>query len=214
MLFRSESFDAPLVRSAIPMYFVSRLAAEHVKVVLSGEGADELFAGYAYLDGLGGGERLKRELAEITVRLQDTNLQRADRVSMAHGLEARVPFLDLNLVRYASRLPPALIEPSSARPEKWLLREACRGLLPPQIEQRKKMKFSEGAGSSEVIAEAVSRLVSRSEFEKDREILPGLVLRSPEELYYYRIWRDAMEPHVSPRLIGRTLDRGAAVKGI
>ena len=209
-----ESFDAPLVRSAIPMYFVSRLAAEHVKVVLSGEGADELFAGYAYLDRLGGGERLKRELAEITVRLQDTNLQRADRVSMAHGLEARVPFLDLNLVRYASRLPPALIEPSSARPEKWLLREACRGLLPPQIEQRKKMKFSEGAGSSEVIADAVRRLVSRSEFEEDREIMPGLVLRSPEELHYYRIWRDAMEPHVSPRLIGRTLDRGAAVKGI
>ena len=141
-----ESFDAPLVRSAIPMYFVSKLAAQSVKVVLSGEGADELFAGYAYLDNFGGGERLKHELVAITVRLQDTNLQRADRVSMAHGLEARVPFLDLNLVRFVSRLPAELLSPMPDRPEKWLLREACRGLLPAPIEQRKKMKFSEGAG--------------------------------------------------------------------
>jgi asparagine synthase (glutamine-hydrolysing) len=207
-----ESFDAPLVRSAVPMYFVSRLAAEHVKVVLSGEGADELFAGYAYLERLGGGERLKQELADITLRLQDTNLQRADRVSMAHGLEARVPFLDLDLVRYTSRLPAALLEPAPDRPEKWLLREACRGLLPPEIEQRKKMKFSEGAGSSEVIADIVAHVIPQSEFERDREVEPGLVLRSPEELCYYRIWRDVMEPHISPALVGRTRDRTAAAR--
>jgi len=205
-----ESFDAPLVRSAVPMYFVSKLAAQHVKVVLSGEGADELFAGYAYLARLGGGRRLKRELANITVRLQDTNLQRADRVSMAHGLEARVPFLDLELVRYAARLPSALLEPALDRPEKWLLREACRGLLPPQIEKRKKMKFSEGAGSAEVIADIVHQLVPPDEFERGREVEPGLSLRSPEELYYYRIWRDAMGPHISASLVGRTLDPAAA----
>jgi asparagine synthase (glutamine-hydrolysing) len=205
-----ESFDAPLVRSAVPMYFVSKLAARHVKVVLSGEGADELFAGYAYLARLGGGERLKRELADITVRLQDTNLQRADRVSMAHGLEARVPFLDLDLVRYASRLPSNLLEPAPDRPEKWLLREACRGLLPPEIEERKKMKFSEGAGSSEVIADIAHHLVSADEFERGREVEPGISLRSPEELYYYRIWRDTMGAHISPSLVGRTLDRAAA----
>lgn len=205
-----ESFDAPLVRSAIPMYFVSKLAAEYVKVVLCGEGADELFAGYAYLRDLGGGERLKRELAEITVRLQDTNLQRADRVSMAHGLEARVPFLDLDLVRYVSRLPAALLEPTASRPEKWLLREACRGLLPLEIEQRKKMKFSEGAGSAEVIADSLHHAMFPEEFRRDREVEPGLVLRSPEELHYYRIWREVMGPYVSPHLVGRTRDRSAA----
>lgn len=206
----TESFDAPLVRSAVPMYFVSKLAAQHVKVVLSGEGADELFAGYEYLNRIGGGDCLKRELAGITVRLQDTNLQRADRTSMAHGLEARVPFLDLDLVRYASRIPPAMLEPTPDRPEKWLLREACRGLLPPEIEQRKKMKFSEGAGSSEVIASNVDQIISRDEFERGREPVPGLTLRSPEELHYYRIWRNVMGPDVSPFLVGRTLDRSAA----
>jgi asparagine synthase (glutamine-hydrolysing) len=205
-----ESFDAPLVRSAVPMYFVSQLASEHVKVVLSGEGADELFAGYAYLAGVGHGARFRKELADITVRLQDTNLQRADRMSMAHGLEARVPFLDLELVRYVSRLPTELIAPRADRPEKWLLRQACRGLVPPVILDRKKMKFSEGAGSAGVIAERVKRSINREVFERERTVLPELVLRSPEELYYYRIWRDVMAPSLSPSLVGRTLDRTAA----
>lgn len=206
-----ESFDAPLVRSAIPMYFIAKLASEHVKVVLMGEGADELFAGYAYLERLGGGERLRRELADITVRLQDTNLQRGDRMTMAHGLEGRVPFLDLGLVRYVSRLPVELLEPRPDRPEKWLLREACRGLLPEEVLRRKKMKFSEGAGSAGVAADLAARTVTREEFERCREVEPGLVLRSPEELYYYRIWRDRLGAEVPASLVGRTLDRSAAV---
>lgn len=205
-----ESFDAPLVRSAVPMYFVSKLAARFVKVVLSGEGADELFAGYSYLGKIKDRTRLRKELADSTLRLQDTNLQRADRVSMAHSLEARVPFLDMDLVRYVSRLPIELLEQRSDRPEKWLLREACRGLLPPKILDRKKMKFSEGAGSSEVIAELVKNKISQEKFMKEKEVEPGLFLRSPEELYYYRIWRDVMEPHITINLVGRTLDRSAA----
>ncbi len=205
-----ESFDAPLVRSAVPMYFVSQLAAQHVKVVLSGEGADELFAGYSYLRDLPDGQHLKQELADITMGLQDTALQRGDRVPMAHGLEARVPFLDMDLVRYAMRLPAELLAPRPDRPEKWLLREAFHGLLPPEIEQRKKMKFSEGAGSSEVGAELAKDLITSEEFEANREVMPGLTLRSPEELYNYRIWREVMGPHLSPELVGRTRDRKAA----
>jgi asparagine synthase (glutamine-hydrolysing) len=205
-----ESFDAPLVRSAVPMHFVSKLVAQHVKVVLSGEGADELFAGYAYLAGLDGGMRLKQELADITLRLQDTNLQRADRVSMAHGLEARVPFLDSSLVRYVSRLPPEFLAPRVDRQEKWLLREACRGLLPSTILERKKMKFSEGAGSANVMADIMRNIESQMEFEENREVEPGVTLRSPEELHYYRIWRKAIGPHISAGMVGRTLDASAA----
>jgi len=205
-----ESFDAPLVRSAVPMFFVSKLAARHVKVVLTGEGADELFAGYAYLARLRSGQRLRDELTEIVLRLQDTNLQRADRMTMAHGIECRVPFLDLSLVRYVSRLPLELVAPRSDRPEKWLLREACRGLLPPSILERRKMKFSEGAGSSEVMAARVGSRICAEEFERHREVEPGLVLRSPEELLYYRLWREALGPHVPASLVGRTSDRTAA----
>lgn len=205
-----ESFDAPLVRSAVPMYFISKLAARHVKVVLTGEGADELFAGYEYLRTIGGGARLRRELADITVRLQDTNLQRGDRMTMAHGLEGRVPFLDTELVRYVARLPVGLLEPRRDRIEKWLLREACRGLLPESILHRKKMKFSEGAGSSEVVARIAANAITSQEFEREREAEPGLALRSSEELYYYRIWREVSGGHIPAALVGRTLDRGAA----
>ncbi|MBN8215868.1 MAG: asparagine synthetase B [Spirochaetes bacterium] len=205
-----ESFDAPLVRSAVPMYFVSRLAAQHVKVVLSGEGADEIFAGYPYLERLQGGPALKEELAGMVERLQDTNLQRADRMSMAFGLEARVPFLDQALVRLASRLPAEWLEPRPDRPEKWILREACRGLLPPEIMERKKMKFSEGAGSASVAAELARRSISPAVFQAEREVAHNLMLRSVEELYYYRIWREQMPSHLSPALVGRTRDWTAA----
>jgi asparagine synthase (glutamine-hydrolysing) len=130
---------------------------------------------------------------------------------MAHGLEARVPFLDVGLVRYLSRVPAEWIEPRNDRLEKWLLREACRGLLPPIIMERKKMKFSEGAGSSDVVAGIVAGKIDIPEFERNRKVADGVVLRSPEEFYYYRIWREAMAPHIAPGLVGRTLDPLAAV---
>lgn len=205
-----ESFDAPLVRSAVPCWFVSKRASEHVKVVLTGEGADELFAGYAYLGRLGGSEALRRELDGILDRLQDTNLQRTDRMTMAHGLEGRVPFLDLDLVRYACSLPLSLLEPRNDRPEKWLLREAFRDLLPADIANRTKLKFSEGTGSSDMLAAHAARLVPTERFLQDRRILDSLVLRSPEELLYWDLWQEAMGPWVPPLLVGRTRDMTAA----
>jgi len=205
-----ESFDAPLVRSAVPMYFVSKLARKHVKVVLTGEGADELFAGYEYLKTFDQGMELRQELWKIIERLQDTNLQRADRMTMAHGIEGRVPFLDLGLLRFVSRLPLDLIAPREDRPEKWLLREACKGILPPEILARKKMKFSVGAGSASVMAERIHSGMTAEEFEQERQTAAKQGLRSPEELYYYRIWREVMGPHFAPSLVGRTSDASAA----
>ncbi len=213
VIYHLESFDAPLVRSAIPNFFLARLASRYVKVVLSGEGADELFAGYAYLGQKKDGAALREELDRITERLQDTNLQRGDRMTMASGLEARVPFLDLNLVRFVSRLPIEMIAPGPGRIEKWLLREACRGLLPDQILERRKLKFSEGAGSSTVVEEAAAKTISPEEFSSEHEPLPSLCLRSPEELMYYRIWRKTFDPSVPLGLVGRTRDRSAAAGG-
>ncbi len=89
-----ESFDPGLVRSAVPNFMLARFTAEHVKVVLTGEGADELFAGYDYMRDFSDPELLHDELVRTVNALHNLNLQRCDRVTMAHGLEARVPFLD------------------------------------------------------------------------------------------------------------------------
>ncbi|MCC6490084.1 MAG: hypothetical protein IT364_21540 [Candidatus Hydrogenedentes bacterium] len=207
-----ESFDAPLVRSAIPMYFVSELASKFVKVILSGEGADELFAGYEYLTQYKSGAELRQELNTIVERLQDTNLQRCDRMTMAHGIEGRVPFLDLDLVRYLARIPTEYLQAHGGRPEKWLLREACKGWLPQRFLMRKKMKFSEGAGSSTLLAHKAAKAISRGEFENTKHVAPGITLRSREEAYYYQLWRKAMGSHVPPSLVGRTADPKAATE--
>ena len=102
-----EHYDASLVRSAVPNYLLAEMTARHVKVVLTGEGADELFAGYDYLRELHDPVALHAELVRTVQGLHHLNLQRCDRVTMAHGLEARVPFLDRQVIALALRLPPA-----------------------------------------------------------------------------------------------------------
>ena len=139
-----ESFDPALVRSAIPNFMLARMASEHVKVMLTGEGADELYAGYSYLQRYETPGDLQEELVNITEALHNTNLQRGDRMSMAHGLEARVPFLDVDSVSMALSIPPEWKLQRDGRPAKDLLRRAYEGLLPGEIVNRPKMKFSKG----------------------------------------------------------------------
>lgn len=150
-----ESCDPALVRSAIPTYYVSELASRHVKVVLSGEGADELFAGYQYLRGLDSHE-LNTELKKITSELHNLNLQRVDRMTMAHGLEGRVPFLDLSMVRCAFRVDPAL--KWRADQGKWVLRKMAEKYLPPEIAWRTKEKFAIGTGIGQTLEQHAQTL--------------------------------------------------------
>ncbi len=144
ILWHLESFDLDLVRSAVPCWFVSRLAAEHVKVVLTGEGADELFAGYTYMRGIADDRALHGELRRSVASLHNLNLQRVDRMTMAHGLEARVPFLDVEMIETALTVDPALKRRDGR--EKWILRKACADLLPSEIVWRKKAQFDQGSG--------------------------------------------------------------------
>jgi len=191
VLFHLESFDPALVRSAVPNYFLSRLAAERVKVILTGEGADELFAGYAYLGGFDAPEALQSELVAITGALHHTNLQRGDRMSMAHGLEARPPFLATASVDLALSLPADWKLHRAGRAEKALLRQAFEGRLPDRIVHRRKEKFSKGAGSSEMVAQVANQAISDAEFDAERRRLAAWDYRLPnkEALYYYRILR-------------------------
>jgi len=194
VIYHLESFDPALVRSAIPNFFLAQLSSGYVKVFLTGEGADELYAGYDYLSEYQDPAALQNELLHITLALHNTNLQRADRMSMAHGLEARVPFLDLAVVCQAFDIPPAWKLHQAGQPPKALLRRAFAGLLPEAILQRPKEKFSKGAGSSQVLAEQARQAISDQEFEREQERLLAewqYNLPDKEALYYYRILRQS-----------------------
>jgi asparagine synthase (glutamine-hydrolysing) len=194
VLYYLESFDPALVRSAIPNYFLAKLASDHVKVFLTGEGADELYAGYDYLAALDQPEALHAELKYIVAALHNTNLQRADRMSMAHGLEARVPFLDTESIALALALPAEWKLRSEDRPAKALLRQAFEDDLPVNIINRPKEKFSKGAGSSQLIAQRANDTITDTEFAAERDRLAKdwqYTLPNKEALYYYRTLRQS-----------------------
>jgi asparagine synthase (glutamine-hydrolysing) len=146
-----ESFDPSLVRSAVPNLLLSELAAQTVKVVLTGEGADELFAGYDYVATLRTDQELHDELVRTVENLHGLNLQRCDRVTMAHGLEGRVPFLDLDMIELALAIPAGWKLSGPDRPEKLILREAFAGWLPDEVLWRKKAQFGDGSGAADVL---------------------------------------------------------------
>jgi asparagine synthase (glutamine-hydrolysing) len=188
-----ESFDPALVRSAIPNFMLARMASEYVKVMLTGEGADELYAGYSYLRRYDAPEPLQKELIYITEALHNTNLQRGDRMSMAHGLEARVPFLDIHSVSIALSLPSEWKLHENGRQAKALLRRAFEGLLPDEIVYRPKMKFSKGAGSSDILAERAEQRISDAYFSREKQRLQrewGYTLANKEALLYYEMLRE------------------------
>ncbi|MFW6132783.1 MAG: asparagine synthase-related protein, partial [Planctomycetota bacterium] len=198
IVYHLESYDQDLVRSAIPCYFTSRLAAEHVKVVLTGEGADELFAGYTYYKGMNADDEqaLHDELRRSVASLHNVNLQRVDRLTMAHSLEARVPFLDTELIELAQTIPAALKlrRRRGRRPvEKYVLRLACSDLLPAEIVWRDKQQFDEGSGTTDVVAEAVSDVVSADAWRDYAAAHPRGQLRSAEECGYHKMLREAYD---------------------
>jgi asparagine synthase (glutamine-hydrolysing) len=187
VIYYLESADPALVRSAVPNYFLARLASERVKVILTGEGADELYAGYDYMRALTTPEDLHREL-EIAIReLHRTNLQRADRMFMAFGVEGRVPFLDVESIALALSLPPEWKLAAPGEPTKMLLREAFASDLPESIVQRPKQKFSAGAGSMHELATVAEERFDDQTFARERQRLMqrwNYRLPNKEALYY------------------------------
>ncbi len=189
ILFHLESFDQDLVRSAIPCYFTARLASQEVKVILTGEGADELFAGYRYYRDYKDPALLQRELRRSIRSLHNINLQRVDRMTMAHSIEGRVPFLDVEMIELAQTIPPEfkLKKDRGPRPvEKWVLRKACEDLLPAEIVWRDKEQFDEGSGTVDLLAEAMGHWMPAAEarqYSRDHSIAR---LRSTEECLYHK----------------------------
>jgi asparagine synthase (glutamine-hydrolysing) len=186
VIYALESCDPALIRSAIPNFYVSELAARNVKVVLSGEGADELFGGYHYLSQYKKHSHVfSDELLQITRSLHNSNLQRADRLSMYHGLEARVPFLDIRMIELAFNLSPEL---KNNGVEKWILRKIAEDYLPSDIAWRKKEKFSVGTGIAPILQTHAEKTITNRELQ-DSIGPSGKRFRSKEELLYWKIFK-------------------------
>lgn len=196
-----ESFDALLVRSSVVNYLVSRAASDYVTAVFSGEGGDELFAGYEYLKALDP-LCLPSELIDITGRLHNTALQRVDRCASAHGIIAHVCFLDPQVLLYALRIPASLKLRDGV--EKWILRQALAGRLPERVLYRPKAKFWEGAGVGELLAQHADQQISDDEFRRERGLSNGWTLNTKEELMYYRLFRETFGSIPDLDWMGRT----------
>ena len=202
IIYYLESYDGALIRSAVANFFVSQLARQHVKVILTGEGADELFSGYSYLKKIKDKASLFMELNAITSKLHNTNLQRTDRMTMAHSVEARVPFLDHSFIELIYSIPVEMRMAKSGI-EKWLLRKAFEKDLPPHIAWRPKLKFSEGSKSKDILENKIQNLVTDEEFENTR-CLTELPLKNKEEVYYYKIFQNFYGKLGIANIVGRT----------
>ncbi|WP_434419620.1 asparagine synthase B [Nannocystis pusilla] len=201
-----ESYDIPTIRASIPMYFLSRYIRDRgVKVVLSGEGSDEIFGGYLYFYYAEDPEELRRETVARVANLHLSDVLRADKSTMAHGVEARVPFLDLAFLDLAMSLPPELKQPRSAGPggegriEKWLLRQAFADeadpLLPASVLWRQKEQFSDGVGYGwvDALRTHAERVVSPRELARAAERFP-YATPTTAEAYVYRERFEALFP--------------------
>jgi asparagine synthase (glutamine-hydrolysing) len=196
-----ESYEPSLVRSAVPNYLLAETAATTVKVVLTGEGADELFAGYDHYRHLREAD-LRAELLRGVAGLHNLNLQRCDRVTMAHGLEARVPFLDRDLVDLAARLPVDWLLPGEHGQEKTILREAFTGWLPEDLLWRPKEQFGDGSGTAAVMDRRVDDLVPPGSGWREERVAGLPPPRSREELAYQRMFAERLEG-VAADVLGR-----------
>jgi asparagine synthase (glutamine-hydrolysing) len=134
--------------------------------------------------------------------LHNLNLQRCDRVTMAHGLEARVPFLDRKVIELALRLPAAWKVAADGVPEKRLLRRAFTGWLPDELLWREKSQFGDGSGAASVLTAAVERGVSETEILEEADALDPPI-RTREELAYFRIWREHLDGVRPEQNVGR-----------
>jgi len=187
-----ETYDTTTVRASTPMYLLSKYIAEKtdIKVVLSGEGSDELSGSYRYFQNAPSSKALYDETVRLTDHLQFFDVLRSDKSTAAHGLELRVPFLDNDFMNYYLHINPQYKFYPMFGCEKYLLREAFKGILPDEVLWRTKEAFSDGVSTTErswfqIIQDHVKTIYLP---EKQYEINPP-VLR--ETAWYRSVFDDA-----------------------
>jgi asparagine synthase (glutamine-hydrolysing) len=205
-----ESFDVTTVRASTPMYLLARrIKAMGVKMVLSGEGADEVFGGYLYFHKAPDSRSFHEECVRKLDALHLFDCARANKAMMAWGVEARVPFLDLEFLDVAMAMDAAAKMAGPGRIEKAVLREAFAGALPDEILWRQKEQFSDGVGYG-----WIDGLKAHAEARVDDAMLADAPRRFPvnppatKEAYWYR---ELFEREFPGEACARTVPGGKSI---
>lgn len=184
-----ESFDAPLVRSTLGNVIAAKMSAE-VDIVFSGEGGDELFAGYNYFLKYNSEDKIQTELFKAINSLHNTALQRVDRASNSQGTIVKTPMLDEDLVDFVLKIPPRYKIDYKTKLTKYILRKVAEKYLPYDIVWRPKDKFWEGSGINNILEDKIDDIITDTEFEDNKKITEDFTARNKEEFYYYKIFKN------------------------
>ncbi|WP_419033147.1 asparagine synthase B, partial [Dysgonomonas gadei] len=199
VIYHIETYDVTTVRASTPMYLLARfIKSMGVKMVLSGEGSDELFGGYLYFHKAPDAKALHEETVRKLDRLHLYDCLRANKSLAAWGVEGRVPFLDKEFMDVAMRLNPQDKMCGNGKIEKHILRKAFEDYLPASVAWRQKEQFSDGVGYNwiDTLREVADKKVSNRQMEHAAERFPINPPMSKEE-YWYRTMFEEHFPSAS-----------------
>ena len=192
VIYHIETYDVTTVRASTPMYLLARvIKSMGVKMVLSGEGADEIFGGYLYFHKAPNAEEFHKETVRKLSKLHQYDCLRANKSLASWGVEGRVPFLDKEFMDVAMRLNPQDKMAGKGKIEKWILRKAFEDYLPESITWRQKEQFSDGVGYNwiDTLKSVTSAQISDEMMANVAETFPINPPLSKEEYYYRTIFQ-------------------------
>ena len=187
VIYHLETYDITTVRASTPMFLMARVIKSlGIKMVLSGEGADELFGGYLYFHKAPSAKEFHDETVRKLDNLHQYDCLRANKSLAAWGIEGRVPFLDKEFIDVAMRINPKDKMINSEKMEKWILRKAFEEYLPESVTWRQKEQFSDGVGYSWIdsLKEKVEKEVSDEQINNAHFRFPIQTPKNKEEFYY------------------------------
>ena len=193
VIYHLETYDITTIRASTPMYLLARvIKSMGIKMVLSGEGADEIFGGYLYFHKAPNPEELHKETVRKLDKLYQYDCLRANKSLAAWGIEGRVPFLDKEFMDVAMRINPQDKMINGERMEKWVLRKAFESFLPESVAWRQKEQFSDGVGYSwiDTLKTLVDEAVSSEQMKQATHRFPNQTPRTKEEFYYRSIFEE------------------------
>ena len=193
VIYHIETYDVTTVRASTPMYLLARfIRSMGIKMVLSGEGADEIFGGYLYFHKAPDARAFHEETVRKLKKLHFYDCLRANKSLMAWGVEGRVPFLDKEFLDIAMGIDPALKMCPGKTIEKGIVREGFADMLPESVAWRQKEQFSDGVGYSwiDTLKKITSEAVSDEEMAHASERFPINPPLNKEEYYYRRIFSE------------------------